>query len=401
MTWTRLRLAAAVDPRKSEIVLPDADSLVSFLPMQEVGSGRNLTPVETRTLGEVRDGYTYLADGDVAIATISPSFQNGKGGVLSGAVNGVCFATTELTALRPLAGTDPYYLRYALQSEPFIQHGVASLYGVAGQKRVPTSLLKDYRIWLPTPEVQQRLVAFLDRETQRIDESIDRLSHLLVLVDEREFAAIAAAVERVAEGQVRLSLVAALGTGHTPDRTRPEYWEDCTIPWVTAADLSARTNPYEPLMDTAQNVSELGVANSAAVVHEPGTVMLCRTASVGLVCRIGVPMATTQAFVTWTPSPELDSEFLLYCLIAKRDEWDRLKFGSTHDTIYFPDIQSVKIPLADLKAQRSAVAEIREATDFSQKIRRQSEALMELLREKRQALISAAITGHLDVEAMV
>lgn len=305
-----------------------------------------------------------------------------------------------LARFRPGPDVDPRFISYWAQSADFwrqIEVGAVR----STIDNFSAGRYRNMHLRLPSLDVQSRVADFLDRETQRIDESIDRLSHLLELVDEREFAAIAAAVERVAEGQVRLSLVAALGTGHTPDRTRPEYWEDCTIPWVTAADLSARTNPYAPLMDTAQHVSELGVANSAAVVHEPGTVMLCRTASVGLVCRIGVPMATTQAFVTWTPSPDLESEFLLYCLVAKRDEWDRLKFGSTHDTIYFPDIQSVKIPLADLKAQRSAIAEIREATAFSQKIRRQTEALMKLLRERRQALISAAITGQLDVEAMV
>lgn len=150
----------------------------------------------------------------------------------------------------------------------------------------------------------------------------------------------------------RLSYVATMGTGHTPDRTKPEYWRDVSIPWVTASDLSKRPSAYEPLHYTEQHVSELGVANSSAVVHPTGTVMLCRTASVGLFCQIGRPMATTQAFVTWTPKDELESRYLLYLIGAMRPEWDRLAYGSTHLTIYFPDLADVSIPVPPVEEQR-------------------------------------------------
>jgi type I restriction enzyme S subunit len=400
MTWMPIRYAADVDPQKSQMPALPASGSVSFLPMQDVGTGLFLEPSETRALEDVYDGYTYMRDGDVAIATISPSFQNGKGGVVRGAVNGVCFATTELTPLRPREGTDPRYLRYALQSESFLQAGTASLYGVAGQKRVPTQLLRDFKFWLPPLNQQGQIADFLDRETRRIDEARALISRIQQLVEERQFAAISSAIETATSQSRRLSLIARLGTGHTPDRTKPEYWEDCTIPWVTAADLSSRTEPFEALMETAQHVSELGVANSAAVVHPPGTVMLCRTASVGLVCRIGVPMATTQAFVTWTPGPDLDSEYLMFCLISMRQEWDRLKFGSTHDTIYFPDIQSVAIPYCSLDQQRQVVSRIREQLEAVKSLPSELHALDDLLRERRSALVTGAVTGQLGLEAM-
>ncbi len=151
---------------------------------------------------------------------------------------------------------------------------------------------------------------------------------------------------------VPLRYVAELGTGHTPDRTKPEYWIDCDIPWVTAADLSTRPSEFEPLMETAQHVSTLGVANSAAVVHPPGTVMFCRTASVGLLTVIGRPMATTQAFVTWSPGLRLLSRYLLYVLAAMRSELFRIAYGSTHLTIYMPDLEALHIPLPPLDEQQ-------------------------------------------------
>ncbi len=151
---------------------------------------------------------------------------------------------------------------------------------------------------------------------------------------------------------VPLRYIAELGTGHTPDRTKPDYWVDCDIPWVTAADLSGRASEFEPLLETAQHVSALGVANSAAVVHPAGTVMFCRTASVGLLTITGRPMATTQAFVTWSPGPRLLSRYLLYALAAMRPELFRIAYGSTHLTIYMPDLEALRVPLPPLEEQR-------------------------------------------------
>lgn len=150
----------------------------------------------------------------------------------------------------------------------------------------------------------------------------------------------------------KLNRVATLGTGHTPDRNRSEYWVDCDVPWVTAADLSTRPSAFEPLMDTAQKVSRLGLAHSAAVEHPADTVMFCRTASVGLFCITGRPMATTQAFVTWTPGRRLHPRYLLYVIAAMGPEFDRLAYGSTHLTIYMPDLESLRVPLPPLDVQR-------------------------------------------------
>lgn len=154
-----------------------------------------------------------------------------------------------------------------------------------------------------------------------------------------------------------LKAVAQLGTGHTPSRSHPEYWEDCTVPWVTTDDLTSRTDGgLQPLRDTRQKISELGIANSAAVLHPANTVMLSRTASIGHSVRIGKPMATTQAFVTWTCGPLLDSRYLLLVMNALKPEFDRIAYGSTHLTIYFPDIEQLRVPVPPV-AEQQAIAD--------------------------------------------
>ena len=60
-------------------------------------------------------------------------------------------------------------------------------------------------------------------------------------------------------------------------------------------------------------------------------------------------MATTQDFVTWSPGPQLDSRYLLAVLRAMKPEWEKLAFGSTHRTIYFPDLEALRIRYSNIQ----------------------------------------------------
>ena len=105
-------------------------------------------------------------------------------------------------------------------------------------------------------------------------------------------------------------------------------------------------------MRTRECISEIGLANSAAELRPPGTVVLCRTASAGYSALMGTEMATSQDFATWTCGERLLPRFLLFCLRAMRsDLLGRLAMGSTHRTIYFPDIESIRIPLPPVGEQ--------------------------------------------------
>ena len=107
-----------------------------------------------------------------------------------------------------------------------------------------------------------------------------------------------------------------------------------------------RSDREEYISETREMISELGIANSSATVHPAGTVVLCRTASAGYSAMMADDMATSQDFATWTCGPLLRPRFLLLCLRAMRqDLLGRLAMGSTHQTIYMPDIESLRIPL--------------------------------------------------------
>lgn len=157
-----------------------------------------------------------------------------------------------------------------------------------------------------------------------------------------------------------LTSVARLETGHTPSRRHPEYW-DGDIPWVGIRDATAHHG--RTLDDTAQHTNALGIANSSARVLPAGTVCLSRTASVGYVVVLGRPMATSQDFVGWVCDPgALDHRYLKYVLLAERDSFLAFASGTTHQTIYLPEVKAFHVCLPPLAEQR-AIADTLDALD--------------------------------------
>ncbi len=195
----------------------------------------------------------------------------------------------------------------------------------------------------------------------------------------------------------RTKHVARLESGHTPSRQHPEYWEDCTIPWFGLADVwQIRDGRTEYVLETAEKISELGLANSAARLLPKGTVVLSRTASVGFSAIMGVDMATTQDFVNWVCGPGIRPDYLLYVFRAMRPEFRRLTMGSTHQTIYMPDVGKFITPAPPTREQEQIVEFIRAETVRIDSLVARKERLIELLQEKRTALITRAVTRSLD-----
>ncbi|MFD7873988.1 restriction endonuclease subunit S [Streptomyces sp. NPDC059766] len=197
---------------------------------------------------------------------------------------------------------------------------------------------------------------------------------------------------------VPIRLVARLGSGHTPSRSSPEYWENCTVPWVTLADVwQLRSGTASVISDTREKISALGLANSSAVIHPAGTVILSRTASVGFSAIMGSDMATSQDFATWTCGPRLDPKFLLHALRGMSPDLKRVATGSTHKTIYMPDIEQLRVPLPPLKEQRRIADFLDAETARIDALTRAYVQLRELMSERSQNVIDAEIERHQDL----
>lgn len=191
----RLRFVAELNPSKSETADLDRNTEVSFVPMEAIGDDGSLNLDRTRPICEVDVGYTYFRDGDVTLAKITPCFENGKGALMRGLHFGIGFGTTELVVARPKAGqTSGEFLNWLFRSPGFRGQGEASMYGAGGQKRVPDDFVRNITWAFPPPDEQAAIIAFLDRETGKIDALIAEQEKLITLLAEKREATISHAV---------------------------------------------------------------------------------------------------------------------------------------------------------------------------------------------------------------
>ena len=160
---TPLGNTCQINPKKGQDSRLTSGLTVSFVPMPAVSENGNIDPSDTREYDAVKTGFTYFAEKDVLFAKITPCMENGKGAVARGLHNGIGFGSTEFHVLRPLPNiSNPYWI-YTLTAFPEFRSDAANnMTGSAGQRRVPSSFLEQYRVSLPPIELQNEFAAFVE-----------------------------------------------------------------------------------------------------------------------------------------------------------------------------------------------------------------------------------------------
>nr|WP_318384033.1 restriction endonuclease subunit S [uncultured Enterobacter sp.] len=155
--WTSLCEISEINP-KIEVV--DDEQEISFVPMPCVSTRFDGThEQEIRKWVEVKKGYTHFANGDIALAKITPCFENSKAAIFSGLKNGVGVGTTELHVARPCSSElNLQYILLNIKSPNFLSVGESRMTGSAGQKRVPKNFFENYPLPFPPIGEQIRIV---------------------------------------------------------------------------------------------------------------------------------------------------------------------------------------------------------------------------------------------------
>jgi type I restriction enzyme S subunit len=272
----------------------------------------------------------------------------------------------------------------------------------------------------PTEYEQAAIAVFLDRETAKIDALIAEQEKLIALLAEKRQATISHAVTKGLNpnvpmkdsgiswlgevpahwGVVRVKDVARLESGHTPSKQCPEYWENCEIPWVSLNDSKfLAANDY--ISKTAVNINELGLANSSARMLPPGAVVFTRDATIGLAAITTRPMAVSQHLIAWCPSERITSMFLLRVFNMMKPHLDSRTFGATIKTIGMADVKKLVTTVPPLDEQQAIVECINSELSKLDVLTAGTERAISLLKERRSALIAAAVTGQIDVRSEV
>ena len=418
----RLRFVAQLNPSKSEVSQLERDTKVSFLPMEAIGDDGSLNLERERAISEVETGYTFFRDGDVTIAKITPCFENGKGAMMSKLLNGIGFGTTELIVARPLPEKilGPF-LQYLFRSPDFRKVGEASMYGAGGQKRVPDDFVRNFANAFPPLIEQAAIAAFLDRETAKIDELVAEQRRLMELLKEKRQAVISHAVTRGlnADAPVKPSGIEWLGNV-------PAHWEtrslakastkitngyvgptrdilvEAGVPYIQATHIKGGGIRFDEGYFVTREWSE---AHAKSILAE-GHVLIVQTGAgtgdVGLVSKEEVGFNCHALIIVAPDESVLRGAFLSAVLQSSygRQKLESIQTGAMHPHLNCGEVKFVEIPLPPLAEQVELVEHIREAADRFDSLTAEAQRAIDLLQERRTALISAAVTGQIDVRQL-
>lgn len=145
---------------------------VSFIPMNLIlDKFQNKFSYEIRKWKNIKKGYTHFKNNCIALAKITPCFENGKCVILKDLKNGYGAGTTELIILLPnLEKVIVEYIFYFLNTQYFQEQGKRNFKGTAGQLRISYNFVSDFPIPLPPIEEQKRIVNKLNQLMPLIEE---------------------------------------------------------------------------------------------------------------------------------------------------------------------------------------------------------------------------------------
>lgn len=273
---------------------------------------------------------------------------------------------------------------------------------------------------LPSMDEQSAIAAFLDRETGKIDALVAEQERLIALLKEKRQAVISQAVTKGLDPNApmkdsgvewiglvpaawevkRVKHVARLESGHTPSKQFPEYWEDGDIEWVSLND-SKHLAAHDYISETAVRITKLGMENSSARLLPAGAVVFTRDATIGLAAITTQPMAVSQHLIAWCPSAAISDRYLLRVFNVMKPFLDAYTFGATIKTIGMPDVRKLMTPVPPVEEQQKIIDFVDLATSKVDALTAEAERAIALLKERRAALISAAVTGKIDVRGLV
>lgn len=187
-----------------------------------------------------------------------------------------------------------------------------------------------------------------------------------------------------------------VANGSTPKSDEPSFW-DGDIPWVTPEDLSKVTGKV--IESTRRQITAEGYESCATRRVPQGSVILSTRAPIGSLAISAVELCTNQGCRALVPSAGALPEFIYYFLSSAVDPLQSFGRGTTFLELSAADLASFPAPFPSVQEQQAIVTFLdREIAKLDTLIAKQNR-LIELLQEKRQAIISHAVTKGLNPDA--
>ncbi len=278
------------------------------------------------------------------------------------------------------------------------------------------------KIKIPIPSIveQRKIAAFLDRETGKIDELVAEQERLMELLKEKRQAVISHAVTKGLNPNAPMKPSGIDWLGDIP-----AHWAICAIKWKTAAitdgahispDTENGTIPFVSTVDIAGDeidfenslrTSESSYAYMVKTGCNPkrGDVLFSKDGTIGktIIIRDSLEFAVASSLIIVRPNSELCSEFLNFALQSSLvvQQVQACVKGAGLPRLSVTNLTKIQVAFPPIKEQASIASGLAARTAEFAGLIRENRRAIDLLLERRSALISAAVTGQIDVRKFV
>jgi type I restriction enzyme S subunit len=363
---------------------------------------------------EDRSKYKRVAPGDI-VYNMMRAWQGAFGSVV---VEGM--VSPAYVVARPKTNLPTEWIEYLLRTEFAVNEIKRFSRGITDFRlRLYWDEFKNLRICAPPAQERASILRFLDHETAKIDALIAEQQRLIELLQEKRQAVISNAVTKGLNpdapmkdsgvewlGEVpehwdvrKISqLFVGIGSGTTPKSDEIEYYEDGDIPWVVTGDLN------DELLGSCSNfITRKAIqAHTTLRLYPKGSVAVAMYgATIGKAALFGLEATVNQACCVLPPSVKVNENFLLHFIISARNHLISLATGGGQPNINQDIVRSLRISIPEVDEQIEIVEHLSKILDELEGLLRLSDRQVLLLQERRSALISAAVTGQIDVRGLV
>lgn len=395
--WVRFEflnnfVGKSVEPKKfqdEEFELYSVPSFVNLKPEKQYGS-------------DIGSSKKLVEKNDVLLCKINPHLNRVWAITESSSLRQI--ASSEWIVFRPSYGTSKFYQIY-FSSPYFRQKLLSRISGVGGSlTRVQPKVVAEYPVPLPPRDVQDSIVAYLEKTHAQIDEVLERTENFLDSYEAQKNALIHMGVSgkltqswRKRSGlniddweKTTLGKAYKWTSGGTPSRKNPEYYTG-TIPWIKSGELLSNE-----IVDSEEHITEEAIKNSSAKLFKPGTVLLAMYgATIGKVALLGTEAATNQAVAAATVGDDNNPRYLMYFLAANKQQFIALGKGGAQPNISQTIIKSFPYKRPTTKEQDEIVYQLDRELDVLAKAHQAVTQAHEQLLAFKENIVTLAMRGSM------
>jgi len=394
-------------------VLPETtakDAEIQYIDIGSVSAVDGISKIETMIFKDAPSrARRIVRDGDVIVSTVR-TYLEAIAPINNPPEN--LIVSTGFAVIRPNQYLYKSFASYCLRAKGFIKEVVARSVGVSYPAINSSDLVN---ITIPSIEYveQVKIANFLDHETAKIDSLIAKQEKLIELLKEKRQAVISHAVTKGLNPDVAMkdSGVEWLGQvpehwivksyrhaskiyrgkfGHRP-RNDPAFY-DGEYPFIQTGDV-ARAGKY--ITSYSQTLNEKG--KEVSQLFPKGTLMMAIAANIGDLAILGFEAYAPDSVVGFKPNQDIDLEFLRYSFMAALPALEQTSTQSTQANLNVERIGAVQGVFPSLNDQQEIVGYLDDMLNKYSVIEKEMHKAIELLQERRTALISSAVTGKIDV----